>query len=72
MINLQSGAAWDNKKLAVCSELSVTASHVDSVSSRAVNETLRNVYNVLRFLFSFFKVDTSALIPIRHYVEQLF
>ena len=39
MINLQSGAAWDNKKLAVCSELSVTASHVDSVSSRAVNET---------------------------------
>ena len=58
MINLQSGAAWDNKKLAVCSELSVTASHVDSVSSRAVNETLRNINNILRFFFSLLKVDT--------------
>ena len=56
MINLQSGAAWDNKKLAVCSELSVTASHVDSVSSRAVNKTLRNI--ILRFFFSLLKVDT--------------
>ena len=56
MINLQSGAAWDNKKLAVCSELSVTASHVDSVSSRAVNKTLRNI--ILRFFFSLLKVET--------------
>ena len=66
MINLQSGAAWDNKKLAVCSELSVTASHVDSVSSRAVNETLRNIYNILRFSILLLLVESGYYLVL-HY-----